>query len=75
MVESTGKVVEQAVEALRLANARNDAGAATQLDVLTSQVALTEARLNQLKAYYSYHVAQASVRQATGQLDQLVAKN
>lgn len=75
MVESTGKVVEQAVEALRLANARNDAGAATQLDVLTSQVALTEARLNQLKAYYSYHVAWASVRQAMGQLDQLVTKN
>ena len=72
MVESTGKVVEQAVEALRLADVRNSAGSVTQLDVLTSQVALTQARLNQLQAYYSYHVAWAALRQAMGQTDALI---
>lgn len=60
------KVVEQAEEAVRLANARYSAGTATQLDVLTSQVDLTTARLNQLQAYYSYNVSVASLRNAMG---------
>lgn len=72
LVESTGKVVEQAREALRLANARYAAGAATQLDVLTSQVSLTQARLNQLEAYHGYHVALAALRQAMGLADEYV---
>ena len=49
-------------EALRLANVRYNAGTATQLDVLTSQVALTEARLNQLLSYYGYNVALATMK-------------
>ena len=69
LVQSTGKVVSQAEEALRLANVRYNAGTATQLDVLTSQVALTEARLNQLLSYYGYNVALATMRQAVGQAD------
>lgn len=66
LAEASKKVVEQAEEAVRLANARYSAGTATQLDVLTSQVELTTARLNQLQAYYSYNVAVASVRTAMG---------
>jgi outer membrane protein TolC len=72
LVQSTGKVVSQAEEALRLANVRYNAGTATQLDVLTSQVALTEARLNQLLSYYGYNVALATMRQAVGQADPFV---
>jgi len=72
LVQSTGKVVSQAEEALRLANVRYNAGTATQLDVLTSQVALTEARLNQLLSYYGYNVALATMRQAVGQADTFV---
>ena len=72
LVQATGKTVEQAQEALRLANARYSAGSATQLDVLTSQVSLTEARLNQLQAYYGYNVALAGMRQAIGQADEFV---
>jgi len=72
LVQASSKTVEQAQEALRLANVRYGAGTATQLDVLTSQVALTEARLNQLQAYYGYSVAQAAVRQAMGQADEYV---
>jgi outer membrane protein len=70
LAEASKKVVEQAEEALRLANARFSAGTATQLDVLTSQVELTTARLNQLQAYYSYNVAVASVRNAMGLADE-----
>jgi outer membrane protein TolC len=73
LVQASSKTVEQAQEALRLANVRYSAGTATQLDVLTSQVALTEARLNQLQAYYGYSVAQAAMRQAMGQADEFVS--
>jgi len=71
LAEASKKVVEQAEEAVRLANARFAAGTATQLDVLTSQVDLTTARLNQLQAYYSYNVAVASTRRAMGLPDEL----
>jgi outer membrane protein TolC len=75
LVDASGKVVEQATEALRLANVRYGAGTATQLDVLTSQVALTDARLNQLVAYYNYNVALAAMRKAIGQADPFVTNS
>ena len=71
LAEASKKVVEQAEEAVRLANARYNAGTATQLDVLTSQVDLTTARLNQLQAYYSYNVAVATTRKAMGLTDEM----
>ena len=71
LAEASKKVVAQAEEAVRLANARFGAGTATQLDVLTSQVDLTTARLNQLQAYYSYNVAVANVRRAMGLADEM----
>jgi outer membrane protein len=74
LVQATSKSVEQAQEALRLANVRYSAGTATQLDVLTSQVALTQARVNQLQAFYGYSVAQAAMRQAMGESDEFVAQ-
>ena len=75
LVQASSKTVEQAQEALRLANVRYNAGTATQLDVLTSQVALTEARLNQLQSYYGYNVALATMRQAIGQADAFVTNS
>jgi outer membrane protein len=74
LVQASVKTVEQAQEALRLANVRYGAGTATQLDVLTSQVALTEGRLNQLQAYYGYNVAVALMRQAIGQADEFIRR-
>ncbi|MGF1529977.1 MAG: TolC family protein [Puniceicoccaceae bacterium] len=67
LVEAAGKVIEQAEESLRLAKVRFDSGAATQLDVLQSQVALTEARLNLLEAKYAHNVAATELRRAVGQ--------
>ncbi len=71
LAEASKKVVAQAEEAVRLANARYNAGTATQLDVLTSQVDLTTARINQLQAYYSYDIAVATTRKAMGLNDEL----
>lgn len=71
LAAASKKVVEQAEEAVRLANARFNAGTATQLDVLTSQVDLTTARLNQLQAYYTYNVAVATTRKAMGLQDEM----
>lgn len=73
LVDASVKVVEQAQEAVRLANARYSAGTGTQLDVLQAQVELTTARSNQVQAYYNYNVAIATMRQAMGQTDELVA--
>jgi outer membrane protein TolC len=73
LADAAVRVIEQAEEAVRLADARYRAGTATQLEVLTTQVALTQARDNQLQANYSYNVAVANVRRAIGQPDVLVA--
>ncbi len=73
LAEASAKVVEQAEEAVRLANARFSAGTATQLDVLTAQTDLTTARLNQLEASFRFNVAVAALRRAMGLGDELIS--
>lgn len=68
LYQATRKVVEQAEESVRLARSRFDVGAATQLDVLQTQQALTEARDNQVQALHDYNVALARLRKAIGML-------
>ena len=72
LAQSSQKVVDQATEAVRLANARYAAGTSTQLDVLQAQVDLTTARTNQLQAFYTYDVAVAQLRNAMGMADEYV---
>jgi outer membrane protein len=72
LVTASGQTIEQAAESLRLADAKFHAGSATQLDVLTSQVSLTQAKTDQLTANYNYLVAVANVRKAIGMSDALV---
>lgn len=72
LAEASARVVEQATESVRLANARYNAGTGTQLDVLSAQVDLTTARTNQIQAFYSYNVAVATLRKAMGQADEFV---
>jgi TolC family type I secretion outer membrane protein len=69
LVNASTKVVEQATEALRLSRARFDVGAATQLDVLQAQVALTDAGNNKVQALYTYNVAVAQLHKAIGRRD------
>jgi TolC family type I secretion outer membrane protein len=66
LLSTSEKVVDQARESLRLAQARLQAGTATQLDILQAQSALTEARSNLAQAQYAYVVATASLQRAVG---------
>jgi outer membrane protein TolC len=65
LVKATEKSVEQADEALRLASARLDAGAGTQLEVLDARTQLTTAQSNRLQALYTYNSAVAEFDRAT----------
>ncbi|MCO5043977.1 MAG: TolC family protein [Kiritimatiellae bacterium] len=73
LYHATRKVVEQAEESVRLARSRFDVGAATQLDVLQTQQALTDARDNEVQALYSYNSALTRLRKATGALAETAA--
>jgi TolC family type I secretion outer membrane protein len=72
LVAASKQTIDEAAEDVRLADAKFHAGSATQLDVLTSQVSLTQARTDQLTANYNYLVALANVRKAIGMGDALV---
>lgn len=67
LARSAVRVVDQAEEALRMADNRFSAGSISQLDVLEARVALTEARTNALAANYQHLVAKAQYRRAIGQ--------
>lgn len=66
LLEAQKKTVEQAEESLRLAEARFRAGSGTQLEVLSAQTALTEARSNEVRALYDYNVAVATMERVMG---------
>ncbi len=66
LLESQKKVVEQAEEALRLANARSEAGTGTQLEVLSARMALTDAQTTQIQALHDYSAARARLERAMG---------
>ena len=66
VLDSQTKVQEQADEALREANARFDAGTATQLDVLDAETSLTQARTTQVRAQHDYAAARARLERAIG---------
>ncbi|HXE41440.1 MAG TPA: TolC family protein, partial [Candidatus Baltobacteraceae bacterium] len=67
VLDSQQKVQEQADEALREANARQQAGTGTQLDVLDAETALTQARTTQVQALRDYDVARANLQRSIGQ--------
>lgn len=74
LADASRMVVNQAKESVRLAQARFDVGSATQLDVLESQVALTEARTNEVTALHNYNLALLQLRRAMGELPLAVVK-
>ena len=65
-IAATEKNLESAAEAVRLAKARLDAGAGTQLDVLNAQVQLTTAQSTNLQALFGYISSLAEFDRATG---------
>ncbi len=66
LIQATEKNVEQADEAVRLAKARLDAGAGTQLDVLNAQVQLTTAQSTRLQALFGWLSSLAEFDRVTG---------
>jgi outer membrane protein TolC len=66
LIQSQEKNVEEAEEAVRLAKARLDAGAGTQLDVLNAQVQLTTAESTRLQALFGYNSSLAEFDRVTG---------
>ena len=69
LAAATQQGVAQAEEAVRLAQARFEAGTATQLDLLQAQAELTSARTSLLRANHGYNVAVAQLRKAVGAAD------
>jgi outer membrane protein TolC len=67
VLDSQEKVQEEADEALREAKARAEAGTGTQLDVLDSETALTQARTTQIQALHDYDTARAKLQRAIGE--------
>jgi len=72
LVSASQQVVIEAEESLRLARAREEVGAAIQLDVLQGQLSLAEAETNQIEASYEYYVALADLARATGVINPLL---
>jgi outer membrane protein TolC len=64
-IESQEKAIQEAEESLRLAQERLRAGAGTQLDVLSAQVALTQSRTTLVQAQYNYNIAMAQFDRVT----------
>ncbi len=71
---SAVQTVDLAEEALRLANMMYDEGVNTQLDVLNSQLALTQARLNYANSIYEYQMARYQLRKVIGILKGVLDK-
>lgn len=67
-VETQIKTIEQAREALRLANLMYAEGASTQLDVLNANLALNQAKLNYQQSLFEYNVALANLKKSINQL-------
>ena len=65
-LEASGKAVEQAREALRIANVRYQAGVSPQLEVISSQAALAQAEANRVQALFNYNLALAQLERAVG---------
>ncbi|NEP18790.1 MAG: TolC family protein [Leptolyngbya sp. SIO4C1] len=68
-IDTARVAVNQAQEALRLANLRLDAGVGTQLDVLTAQSELTQAEGNLVQALLGYNRALAALQRAISNLE------
>jgi outer membrane protein TolC len=60
------QAIDSAQEAYRVTDAQLQAGTATTTDLLESQSALTQARLNHLRAQYELAIARVNLRRSLG---------
>jgi len=66
IVESQRLNIEQAEEAVKIAEVRYDNGISTLLELMDAQLALTSAQLNWLNALYGYEEAKARIEKIVG---------
>ena len=60
------ETIAQAEEGMRIANLRYESGVGTQLEVLSAQTALTQARSQLAQTIFQYRLARAALKKATG---------
>ncbi|MGC8843069.1 MAG: TolC family protein [bacterium] len=65
------KTLEQAREAYRLAEVRYQAGVSTQVELLDTQAALTQAEVNYVNALFDFHIAKISLDKAIGEVKEV----
>jgi outer membrane protein len=65
-IGTTELQVEQAKQALDMANVRYESGVITNLDVIDAETALAEARLSYLQSLYLYEVSRYGLERAVG---------
>ena len=71
-IEAQERTVEQAQRGYSIASTRFVNGLGTQLEVNDAQVALTQARVNRIQAYYDYLIAAVDLNEALGSLPEYV---
>lgn len=74
-LSSQGKTVEEAQEAVRIAELNYKEGLATNLDVSSAHVALSQARTNYSQALYDCVIALAQLEKATGSSQDIPLEN
>ncbi|RKX19363.1 MAG: hypothetical protein DRP51_07550 [Candidatus Zixiibacteriota bacterium] len=65
-LEMQTETIAQAEEGKRIADLRYESGVGTQLEVLSAQSALTQARTQFIQTMHSYRLAKAALKKATG---------
>ena len=60
------ETIAQAEEGMRIADLRYESGVGTQLEVLSAQTALTQARTQFAQTAYAYRLAKSALKKATG---------
>ena len=73
-IDATSKAVAQAEEALRIASLRYQTRLAPIIEVLDAEVALTQARNNEINAWFDYAFAQAQWRRAVGKPERSIQR-
>jgi outer membrane protein TolC len=61
--------VSSAIQSERVALGRYKAGVGNILNLLTAQVSLASARMQNIQAVYNWHIAKAALAQSMGKLD------
>ncbi len=67
-LQSASMVLEQAREAYRLAQARYEAGVSTQVELLDTQSALTQAEVNYVNSLFEFNIAKIDLEKAMGEI-------